>query len=150
MLSQGVMTDYTNDSFLLSPSLIGNISYLLNWTLRFSWDKSMMRISGMDSRSSDNFIYSGNITLTPCSLLTWTTGGEFYRNQIESGRYKEMLMLDTKLTFNISKRLEISASVTNLLNRRSYSYTTYGTLSQVERSSQLRGREFLISIYLKK
>ena len=59
-------------------------------------------------------------------------------------------MLDTKLTFNISKRLEISASVTNLLNKKSYSYTTYGTLSQFERSSQLRGREFLISIYLKK
>lgn len=58
-------------------------------------------------------------------------------------------MLDTKLIFNISNRLEISASVTNLLNRKEYSYTTYGTVSQCERSSQLRGREFMISIYLK-
>lgn len=72
----------------------------------------------MDSRRSDNFIYSGNVTLTPCPLITWTAGGEFYRNQIETGRYKEMLMLDTKLTFNISKRIEISASVTNLLNKK--------------------------------
>lgn len=61
-----------------------------------------------------------------------------------------MMMLDTKLTFNISKRVEISASVSNLLNRKEYSYTTYGTLSQYERSSRLRGREFMISIYLKK
>lgn len=150
ILSQGVGTDYQNDSFSLSPSINGNISSAFNWTLRFIWDRSILKISDMSSHRSDNFIYSGNITLTPCRLITWTAGGEFYRNQIETGRYKEMLMLDTKLTFNISKRIEISASVTNLLNKKSYSYTTYGTLSQYERSSQLRGREFLISIYLKK
>jgi len=150
ILSQGVHTDYQNDSFSLSPSINGNISSVLNWTLRFTWERSILKISDMSSRRTDNFIYSGNVTLTPCRLITWTAGGEFYRNQIETGRYKDMLMLDTKLTFNISKRVEISASVTNLLNKKSYSYTTYGTLSQYERSSQLRGREFLISIYLKK
>lgn len=150
ILSQGVHTDYHNDFFSLSPSINGNISSAFNWTLRFTWDRSILKISDMSSRRSDNFIYSGNITLTPCQLITWTAGGEFYRNQIETDRYKEMLMLDTKLTFNVSKSIEISASVTNLLNKKSYSYTTYGTLSQYERSSQLRGREFLISIYLKK
>lgn len=150
LLSQGIQTDYRNDSFSLSPFINGNISSILNWNLKFTWDRSSLKISDMSSRGTDGFIYSGNVTLTPCSLITWTMGGEFYRNQIEEGRYKEMLMLDTKLTFNISKRLEISASVTNLLNRKEYSYTTYGTLSQYERSSRLRGREFMISIYLKK
>lgn len=150
ILSQGISTDYQGDSYSLSPSVNGNISSILNWTLRFTWERSVLKISDMDSRRSDNLIYSGNVTLTPCPLITWTAGGEFYRNQIETGRYKEMLMLDTKLTFNISKRIEISASVTNLLNKKSYTYTTYGTLSEYERSSQLRGREFLISIYLKK
>lgn len=150
LLSQGIQTHYRNNSFSLSPFINGNISSILNWNLKFTWDRSSLKISDKSSRRTDGFIYSGNVTLTPCSLITWTMGGEFYRNQIEEGRYKEMLMLDTKLTFNISKRLEISASVTNLLNRKEYSYTTYGTLSQYERSSLLRGREFMISIYLKK
>ena len=150
ILSQGVGTDYHNDSFSLSPSINGNISSAFNWTLRFTWNRSILKISDMPSHRSDNFIYSGNITLTPCRLITWTAGGEFYRNQIETDRYKDILMLDTKLTFNVSKSIEISASVTNLLNKKRYSYTTYGTLSQYERSTQLRGREFLISIYLKK
>lgn len=150
LLSQGIQTDYRNDSFSLSPFINGNISSILNWNLKFTWDRSSLKISDMSSRSTDGFIYSGNVTLTPCSLVTWTMGGEFYRNQIEEGRYKEMLMLDTKLTFNISKRVEISASVTNLLNKKEYSYTTYSTVSQCERSSHLRGREFMISIYLKK
>lgn len=150
LLSQGIQTDYRNDSFSLSPFINGNISSVLNWNLKFTWDRSSLKIADMSSRSTDGFIYSGNVTLTPCSLITWTIGGEFYRNQIEEKRYKDMLMLDTKLTFNISKRVEISASATNLLNKKEYSYTTYGTLSQYERSSRLRGREFMISIYLKK
>ena len=150
LLSQGLPTDYRHDSFSLSPSINGNISTCLNWNFRFTWDKSRLKISDMPGRDSNNYIYSGSVTLTPCSLITWTTGGEYYRNQIEAGRYKEMFMLDTKLTFNISKRMEVSASATNLLNRKEYSYTSYGTVSQYERSSKLRGREFLISIYLKK
>lgn len=122
----------------------------MNWNLRFTWDRSSLKISDMSRRSSDSYVYSGGITLMPCNLIMWTTGGEFYRNQIEEGRYKEMLMLDTKLTFNVSKRIEITASITNLLNRKEYGYTTYGSVSQAQRTSHLRGREFLISIYLKK
>ena len=61
-----------------------------------------------------------------------------------------MLILDTKLTFNISKRIEVAASITNLLNNKQYCYTSYGSVSKYERSSKLRGREFVISIYLKK
>lgn len=150
LLSQGTPTDYRSNSYSLTPSFNGAISSFLNWHLSFTWDRSSLSISGMNPRSSDGFIYSGSLTLTPCDLVTWTSGGEFYRNEIEPGNFKEMLMLDTKLTFNVSKRVEISASATNLLNKKSYSYTTYGTVSQFERSSQLRGREFLISVYLKK
>ncbi|WP_285826868.1 carboxypeptidase-like regulatory domain-containing protein [Bacteroides acidifaciens] len=150
LLSQGLLTEYRNDAFSLSPFINGNISTYFNWNLKFTWDRSSLKISDMPGRNTDGFIYSGSVTLTPCSLITWTTGGEYYRNEIEDGRYKDMLMLDTKLSFNISKRVEISASATNLLNKKEYSYTTYGTLSQYERSSRLRGREFMISIYLKK
>ena len=150
LLSQGLPTDYLQDAFSLSPFVNGNLFTWLNWNFRFTWDKSWLKISDMPGRSSNNYVYSGSVTLTPCSLITWTTGGEYYRNQLEEGRYKEMFMLDTKLTFNISKRIELSASVTNLLNKKEYSYTSYGTVSRYERSSQLRGREFMVSVYLKK
>lgn len=150
LISQGRQTSYTNDMYSVSPFINGNISRFCNWNIKLTWDKSIMQIASMNSRSSDNLIYSAGLTLTPCSLITWTTGGEYYHNQIAAERYKEMFMLDTKLTFNISKRFEIAASATNLLNNQDYNYTTYGTLSQYERSSRLRGREFLISIYLKK
>lgn len=150
LLSQGLQTDYSNDSFSLSPFINGNISTCLNWNFRFSWEKSLLKISDMPNRSSNNYIYSGNVSVTPCTLITWTTGCEYYCNQIENGNYKNIFMLDTKLTFNISKRLELSVAGTNLLNNKEYRYSSYGMVSQYERSSELRGREFLISIYLKK
>ena len=123
---------------------------MFNWDLKFVWNREEMKIEKLNSRSTDNFLYQGSFTLTPCRLITWTAGGEFYRNEIESGRFKNMFMLDTKVTFNISRRFEITASLNNILNRKSYSYTSYGALSSFEQASSLRGRELLISFYLKK
>lgn len=150
MWSQNNPTSYHSEAFSITPSIHGNISTMLNWTLQFTLSKDFLRIADMPRQSSTDYIYSGTLTLTPCSLLTWTTGGEFYRNEIADGKYKNMMMLDTKLTFNVSRRVEISGSVTNILNRKSYSYTTFGTLLQTERSNMLRGREFLLTLYLKK
>jgi hypothetical protein len=150
LLSQGLPTDYSNDSFSLSPYINGNILAVINWNLRFAWEKSMSKISEQPNRSSNNFVYSGSVAFAPCSLITWKTGGEFYRNQIEDGHYKNMFMLDTKLTLNLNTRIELSVSATNLLNNKEYSYTSYGTVLQYERSSALRGREFMISLHFKK
>ena len=61
-----------------------------------------------------------------------------------------MVMVDANLTYSINRKIDLTASVTNILNHRTYSYSTYGTLSVIERSSSLRGREFLITIYIKK
>ena len=150
VMSQGLPTDYGNTNILISPFANGNISSYLNWNLRFTWEKSLLSIADMSPQSYDNFTYAGNITLTPCTLITLTAGGEFYHNMIQSGRYKDIFMLDAKLTFNVGRRIEISASVSNILNRKEYAYTTYGTLSRYEHSCMLRGREFMVSIYLKK
>ena len=150
VMSQGLPTDYGNTNILISPFANGNISSFLNWNLRFTWEKSLLSIADMSPQSYDNFTYAGNITLTPCTLITLTAGGEFYHNMIQSGRYKDIFMLDAKLTFNVGRRIEISASVSNILNRKEYANTTYGTLSRYEHSCMLRGREFMVSIYLKK
>lgn len=150
MYSQGHDTRYSGNSIGLNAFVSGSFTSMFNWDLKFVWNREEMKIEKLNSRSTDNFLYQGSFTLTPCRLITWTAGGEFYRNEIESGRFKNMFMLDTKVTFNISRRFEISASLNNILNRKSYSYTSYGALSSFEQSSSLRGREFLISFYLKK
>lgn len=150
ILSQGIPTDTRRTSASLSPFINGAISSYFNWDLGFTWDNSAMKISGLSRQNYNDFLYSGSVTLTPCGFLTWTASGEYYRNQTGPDASKNMMMLDTKLTFNLGKRLELSASVTNLLDHRSYSYSSFGSVSRVDRSSMLRGREFMVTIYLKK
>ncbi len=57
---------------------------------------------------------------------------------------------DTKLTFQLNKKIELAASLTNILNKRSYNYTTYSQLSSFESRRRLRGRQLLFSITLRK
>ena len=59
-------------------------------------------------------------------------------------------MLDTKLTFQLNKKIEIAASLTNILNKRSYNYTTYSQLSSFENRRQLRGRQLLFLLTIRK
>lgn len=90
------------------------------------------------------------LNIMPHGKWEWHINGEYYRNELNSGNYKDMFLLDTKVIFKLNKRLEFSASITNILNRHTYNYTTYNQLSSYESRRWLRGRELLISIYLRK
>lgn len=148
--SQGELTEYSNNLLTLTPFVNGNISSYVNWDFKFTWERNNMSILNVSNHTTNNFVYSGSLTVTPCDFITWTTGGEFYNHQLSDGAYKGLLMLDTKLTFVVNKHIEISASVSNIFNKQYYNYITYSTISRFEHSSRLRGREFMISLYLKK
>ena len=75
---------------------------------------------------------------------------EHYRNELTEHQYKNVVMLDTKLTFQLNKRIEFAASLTNILNKRSYNYTTYSQLSSFESRRQLHGRQLLLSLTIRK
>ena len=46
--------------------------------------------------------------------------------------------------------MELSATVSNLFNKKNYAYTIYNDLSSVGYTRMIRGREFFVSVYLKK
>jgi len=76
--------------------------------------------------------------------------GEFYKTGLLTDTKKSVPMLDTKITYKLSKTIEISTSVTNIFNRDKYSLTNYGLLSSITTTTFMRGREFLVSINLKR
>lgn len=90
------------------------------------------------------------INIMPHSKWEWRIMGEHYRNELTSETYKNVFLLDTKLLYKLSKRLELSANLSNIFDQRSYNYTTYSQLSSFESQRWLRGRELLISISLRK
>ena len=99
-------------------------------------------LSAMTNELSLNFMLN--------TKWEWQVSGEHYRNELTEGTYKNIVMLDTKLIFKPSKRIELSASLTNILNKTQYNYTTYSQLSSFESQRSLRGRQLLFSIILRK
>jgi outer membrane receptor for ferrienterochelin and colicin len=76
--------------------------------------------------------------------------GEYYHNELTANRYKDVTLLDTSLLFPLSKKVELKGSLSNVLNKRTYHYTTYSQLSSFQSERRLRGRELLFTITLKK
>lgn len=99
-------------------------------------------LSAMTNELSLNFMLN--------TKWEWQVSGEHYRNELTEGTYKNIMMLDTKLTFKATKRIEVSASLTNILNKKQYNYITYSNLSSFESQRQLRGRQLLFSINIRK
>ena len=70
------------------------------------------------SQSTNDYQHTFSVAFTPGRKFRWSVSGELYRNELEPDRYKDLFMLDTKVAYNISRRVEISATLSNMLNRK--------------------------------
>ena len=150
MISENVPTLYHNTSWNLGGRINGSISNYVYWSYNLKYSNSQLSMNREEMQSLDRYTHSFSMNISPTDVLSWETEGEYYRNEVAESNYKNLFLLDTKLTWQISKRMELVASVNNLFNRQEYTYTTYNNLSSIESTRYLRGREFLFTIYLKK
>ncbi len=90
------------------------------------------------------------INILPHKKWEWRIMGEHYHNELTSGTYKNVFLLDTKVVYKLSKRIELSGMLNNIFNQQTYNYTTYSQLSSFESQRWLRGRELLFTISLRK
>lgn len=90
------------------------------------------------------------VNIMPRKRWEWRIIGEHYRNELAEGEYKNVFLIDAKAVYKLSKKFELSATLSNLLNRRTYNYKTYNQLTSFESLRYLRGRELLLSISLRK
>ena len=150
MVSENVPTLYHNTSWNLGGRINGSLSNYVYWSYNIKYSNSQLSITREEMQSLDRYTHSFSMNISPIDVLSLETEGEYYRNEVAEGNYKNLFLLDTKLTWQISKRMELVASVNNLFNRQEYTYTTYNNLSSIESTRYLRGREFMFTIYLKK
>ena len=150
MVSENVPTLYHNTTWNLGGRINGSLSNYVYWSYNIKYSNSQLSMNREEMQSLDRYTHSFSMNISPIDVLSWETEGEYYRNEVAEGNYKNLFLLDTKLTWQISKRMELMASVNNLFNRKEYTYTTYNNLSSIESTRYLRGREFMFTIYLKK
>ena len=127
-----------------SPASWLGIDYKFNFSSsRLAMNQS--RASWLSSMQNEFLL-----NIIPATGWQWHISGEHYRNELTAGSYKNMFMLDTKVIYRLTKRLELSAALSNILNSRSYNYVTYSDISSFESQRRLRGRQLLFTISLRK
>ena len=150
LLSQQQSVNSISTGWNIGGKINGNPFLWLSFDYRIDYSDSRLTMNGISESWLSTMENELSLTFIPHSKWQWTVSGDHYRNELTEHNYKNIVMLDTKLTFQLNKRIEFAASLTNILNKQSYNYTTYSQLSSFESRRQLRGRQLLFSITLKK
>ena len=150
LLSQQQSVNSVNTGWSVGGKINGNPCRWFSFDYRIDYSDSRLTMNGMSESWLSTMENELSLTFIPHQKWQWTVSGEHYRNELTEHNYKNIVMLDTKLTFQLNKKIEIAASLTNILNKRSYNYTTYSQLSSFESQRQLRGRQLLFSITIRK
>ncbi len=122
----------------------------LSFDYSFVFSNSQLQMNSIKNSWLCGMENSFLINILPHKKWEWRIMGEHYRNELTAGTYKNVFLLDTKLVYKLSKRIELSGMLNNILNQKSYNYTTYNQLSSFESQRWLRGRELLFTISLRK
>ena len=150
LLSQQQSVNSVSTSWSIGGKISGSPCRWFSFDYRIDYSDSRLTMNGMSESWLSTMENEVSLTFIPHRKWQWTVSGEHYRNELTEHNYKNIVMLDTKLTFQLNKKIELAASLTNILNKRSYNYTTYSQLSSFESQRQLRGRQLLFSITLRK
>lgn len=150
LLSQQQSVTSVSTGWSVGGKINGNPCRWFSFDYRIDYSDSRLTMNGLSESWLSTMENELSLTFIPHRKWQWTVSGEHYRNELTEHNYKNIVMLDTKLTFQLNKRIEFAASLTNILNKRSYNYTTYSQLSSFESQRQLRGRQLLFSITIRK
>lgn len=150
LISENSSINSVGTSWSVGAKINGSPLRWLSFDYRFEWASSRLSMNGTNASWLGNMENELLLNIMPHRKWEWHISGEHYRNELTSDQFKNVFLLDTKLIFKLNKRLELSATLSNIFNQRTYNYTTYNQLTSFESQRWLRGRELLISISLRK
>ena len=150
LISENSSVNSVGTSWSVGAKINGSPLRWLSFDYRFEWASSRMSMNGINASWLRNMENELLLNIMPHKKWEWHISGEHYRNELIAGQFKNVFLLDTKVIYKLNKRLELSASLSNIFNQRTYNYTTYNQLTSFESQRWLRGRELLITISLRK
>ena len=150
LISENNAVNSVGTSWSVGAKINGSPLRWLSFDYRFEWASSRLAMNGTSASWLGNMENELLLNIMPHKKWEWHISGEHYRNELTADQFKNVFLLDTKLIYKLNKRLELSASLSNIFNQRTYNYTTYNQLTSFESQRWLRGRELLISISLRK
>ena len=150
LISENNSVNSVGTSWSVGAKINGSPLRWLSFDYRLDWTSSCLAMNGTNASWLGNIENELLLNIMPHKKWEWHISGEHYRNELTTDQFKNVFLLDTKIIYKLNKRLELSASLSNIFNQRTYNYTTYNQLTSIESQRWLRGRELLISISLRK
>ncbi len=132
----------------VKPYFKGSITRWLSLNFEGSLDYQRTRseLKSLGTLSARSSIFA---TIIPTDRVHFTAGGEYYHTRFPEGNTANLVLLDASAVWQLRSRTRLSLTASNLLNKRIYSYATYGTLSRSDHYFRLRPRSILISLQLR-
>lgn len=129
----------------VKPYFKGSLTKWLSVNYEASYGFSKLKIEG---EANDYHTFRQNIfaTIIPDDYVQFTVGAEHFTTRITEGTTANLVLLDALAVWRLNNKVRLSLTANNLLNRRSYQYVNYGTLSRSEHHFQIRQRSILASI----
>lgn len=150
LISENTNVNSVGTSWSVGAKINGSPLRWFSFDYSFEWASSRLSMNGINASWLGNMENELLLNIMPHKKWEWHISGEHYRNELTTDQFKNVFLLDTKVIYKLNKRLELSASLSNIFNQRTYNYTTYNQLTSFESQRWLRGRELLISISLRK
>ena len=140
---------YHSDFLKTELSFNGQIGSWINWNYMLLNKIYSLRMTNVERNTLHGWQHNLLLNLTPFKKWVVQLSGEYYNNEIVKNKYKNMMIVNCKVDFNLNKRFQLFAQTNNLLNRQRYDYTIYDKLSSIHEEHAIRGREFLMGFTFK-
>lgn len=129
----------------IRPYFKGSLLRWLSANYEAEYGFSKLTVGG-DRNNYHTFHQNLFATIIPHDILQFTVGVEHFLTRFPEGNTANLLLLDASAVWRVGNKIRLSLTANNLLNKRSYEYVNYGTLSRSEHRFNIRQRSILASI----
>ncbi len=136
---------YRQNAAGVKPYFKGSITRWLSANYEATYGFSKLKINDI-ANNYHNFRQNVFATIIPNDYVQFTVGAEHFLTRFPEGHTANLVLLDASAVWRLNGKVRLSLTANNLLNRRSYQYVNYGTLSRSEHNFRIRQRSILASV----
>lgn len=143
-MRNNIAEPYSQNHTEIKPYIRGSLMKWLSMDYTIQYERSSLRFADK-SNLFQTVNHSIHLTMLPNDNIQLTIGADHYFTQFSTGNHANMVLVDASAQWEINSRWRVDFVATNLLNRRNYSYSSFGTLSQTDHIFNIRPRNLMIS-----
>lgn len=148
-MRQNAAVGFSQFSMELRPYFKGNPAQWLSVSYDARWTMSSLRTDRAARSRFGSLTQKLSATVLPHEHWQLAAGIEHYLTRFADGSTASLPLLDASVVWQPEGRVRLSLTARNILDRRYYRYTAYGTLSRSEYSYAIRPCNVLASVQMR-